>query len=86
MKCLICNSDAHIQVKSSKWVETYCNGGCGNFRISTNLAERLYSIKKGFNISNTRAWLGHARLENTVPQISSYDFSVSLLEKVNPES
>ncbi|MFJ5282790.1 hypothetical protein ACIP66_02875 [Pseudomonas sp. NPDC088429] len=85
MKCLICNSDANIQVKSTKWVEMYCSGGCGNFRISTDLAKRLYSIKNGFDISNTRAWLVRARLEKPVPQISGYDYSVALLEKNNPE-
>ncbi len=80
MKCLVCNADAVMQVKSNKWVETHCNYGCGSYRISTKLVEHLLSTRSGFNTSSTRSWLEQARLDNSMPYISYYDYSVSLLE------
>lgn len=82
MKCLVCNADAVMQVKSNEWVEIHCNRGCGSFRISANLVERLLSTRSGFNISSTRSWLEQARLGNSMPYISCYDYSVSLLENL----
>lgn len=79
MKCLICNAEAPSQLRPGLWIETRCVAGCGHFRISAELMGRLFSSKSGFDISRTRAWLEQARVNYSVPQISGYDYSVSLL-------
>lgn len=80
MKCLICNADAVAQLTPGQWLETRCNSGCGNFRVSINLVERLSSCGEHFNILRTRKWLQEARIKSSTPKISNYDYSVSLLQ------
>lgn len=80
MKCLICHAEAITQMKSGQWLETRCNSGCGNFRISLKLVEKLSSSEEPFNIPRTRKWLQDARVKNQTPKISSYDYSVALLQ------
>lgn len=79
MKCLICDAEAPAKLKPGQWIETHCTAGCGTFRISANLVEKLFSTKAEFNVPRTRSWLQEARIKGPIPQISSYDFSVSLL-------
>jgi hypothetical protein len=78
MKCLICKAAARTQVLGN-WSEVECSAGCGHFRVSTSLVEKMALKSESFDVECTRLWLNMSRKHEPVPLISTYDFSVSLL-------
>lgn len=79
MKCLICNADAKAVHSLGNWSQVKCPAGCGHFRISGNLVARMMAKDESFDIERTRRWLEMARNTESVPLMSRYDYSVSLL-------
>lgn len=79
MKCLICKADAKAVHALGNWSEVKCPAGCGHFRISGNLVAKMLAKAESFDIERTRRWLEMARHTESVPLMSRYDYSVSLL-------
>jgi hypothetical protein len=79
MKCFICKADAKAVQALGNWSQVKCPAGCGHFRISRNLVAKMLAKAESFDIERTRRWLEMARNTESVPLMSRYDYSVSLL-------
>jgi hypothetical protein len=79
MKCFICKADAKAVQALGNWSQVKCPAGCGHFRISRNLVAKILAKEESFDIERTRRWLEMARHTESVPLMSRYDYSVSLL-------
>ena len=86
MKCLICKADAKAVQSLGNWTELKCPAGCGHFRVSANLVARMMAKAESFDIERTRRWLEMARNTESVPLMSRYDYSVSLLHSETEET
>ena len=81
MKCLICRAAAKYVHQLGDWSEVKCSAGCGHFRVSVNLVEKMALKDDSFDVERTRRWLDMSRNDESVPLISTYDYSVSLLHR-----
>jgi hypothetical protein len=85
MKCLICQAAAKAVHAAGDWSEVECSAGCGRFRVSANLVAKMKFRNEFFDIERTRQWLRMSRHDEPVPLISTYDYSVSLLDRDTEE-
>lgn len=85
MHCLICQAASKVVHMAGCWSEVKCSTGCGHFRVSANLVAKMKFKSEFFDVEQTRQWLEMARREGPSPLISTYDYSVSLLNRATQE-